>query len=156
MREAARKELLTIGYEGSTLPAVLDALTAASVAVLIDVRALPQSRKPGFSKRQLAAALDERGLRYLHLRDLGTPKPGRDAARRGDVATMHRVFAAQMATEGAQAALAEATAVAHSARACLLCFEHDHAHCHRTIVADAIAAATGQAIIHLNGCLLHG
>ena len=106
---------MTVGYEGSTLPAVLDALEAAQVAVLIDVRAIPQSRKPGFSKRQLAAGLEERGLRYLHLRDLGTPKPGRDAARRGDIATMHRVFAAQMATEEAQAALAEAIAVAREA-----------------------------------------
>ncbi len=117
---------------------------------------MPQSRKPGFSKRQLGAGLDGRGLRYLHLRDLGTPKPGRDAARRGDHATMRRVFAGQMATAGAQAALTEAVAVARAAPACLLCFEHDPAHCHRAIVADAISAATGQAIIHLDGRLLHG
>ncbi len=149
-------ELMTVGYEGSTLPAVLDVLAAAHVAVLIDVRALPQSRKPGFSKRQLAAGMDERGTRYLHLPDLGTPKPGRDAARRGDVATMHRVFAAQMATEGAKAALSEAIAVASRARTCLLCFEHDYTHCHRTIVADAIAAATGQTVTHLDGRLLLG
>ncbi|MBV9655626.1 MAG: DUF488 domain-containing protein [Acetobacteraceae bacterium] len=147
---------MTIGYEGSTIGAVLDALLAAEVAVLIDVRALPQSRKPGFSKRQLAAGLDERGLRYVHFRDLGTPKPGRDAARRGDVSTMHRVFAAQLATAAAQAALAEAILVARNAPACLLCFEHDAASCHRSIVAGAIAGRTGQTIVHLNGRLLHG
>jgi uncharacterized protein (DUF488 family) len=143
------KELLTIGYEGSTIGAVLDALEQARVGLLIDVRALPQSRKPGFSKRQLAAGLEERGLRYVHLQGLGTPKPGRDAVRAGNIGAMHRIFRAHMESDRAQADLASATDLARSERACLLCFERDHAQCHRSIVAEMIAAETGQQIRNL-------
>ena len=142
-------EVLTIGYEGGTIVAVLRSLQEAHVGLLIDVRALPQSRKPGFSKRQLAAALDERGIRYVHLQALGTPKPGRDAVRAGNVPVMHRIFHAHMQSDRAQADLASATDLARSQRVCLLCFERDHAACHRSIVASMIAARTGQPISHL-------
>ena len=149
MKATLAKELLTIGYEGSTIDAVLDALQEARVGVLVDVRALPQSRKPGFSKRQLAAGLEERGIRYVHLQGLGTPKPGRDAVRAGDVPAMHRIYRAHMESDRAQADLASATDLARSARACLLCFERDHQECHRSIVAEMIAAETGQRITNL-------
>ena len=75
--------LFTIGYEQTPADAVLGELARAQVGLLVDVRAVAASRRPGFSKRQLAAGLDERGIRYLHLRGLGTPKEGRLAARRG-------------------------------------------------------------------------
>ena len=100
-------EILTIGYEGTTQDEILTRLEAAGVALLIDVRAIPQSRKPGFSKRLLSASLEARGIRYTHLRDLGTPKPGREAARRGDAAGMTRIFAAHMATAPAKTALVQ-------------------------------------------------
>ena len=145
----APSELLTIGYEGSTIGAVLDTLQAARVALLIDVRALAASRKPGFSKRQLAAALDERGLRYVHLQGLGTPKAGRDAVRAGDVPAMHRIYRAHLKSDRAQAELASACDFAKRDRACLLCFERDHTQCHRTIVAEMIAGNTGQRITNL-------
>lgn len=141
--------LLTIGYEGTVQDALLDRLQAADVALLIDVRAIPQSRKPGFSKRLLDASLEARGIRYAHLRDLGTPKPGREAARRGDGAEMARVFDAHMRTAPAIAALAEAVTLAAGARSCLLCFEADHTLCHRTIVARMVCEATGQGVVHL-------
>jgi len=89
--------LLTIGYEGCTIDNVLAALREARVGLLIDVRAVPQSRKPGFSKRQLAAGLDEKGIDYLHLQGLGTPKPGRERgagrASRTDGADLPRTHA---------------------------------------------------------------
>ena len=66
--------LHTIGYEQTPAAAVLDELARARVDLLVDVRAIASSRRPGFSKRQLAAGLDERGIKYLHLRGLGTPK----------------------------------------------------------------------------------
>ena len=142
-------ELLTIGYEGATVPGVLAALAAAGATHLLDVRALPSSRKPGFSRRLLAASAEAAGLRYVHLRGLGTPKPGRDAVRHGDVAGMRRIFAAHMETGEAQADLARAISLAEGARACLLCFERDHAHCHRSIVAGLIGARTGLSVRHL-------
>ena len=141
--------LLTIGYEGSTLADVLAALGRAEVALLIDVRAVPRSRKPGFSGRMLAASAEAAGIGYRHLQRLGTPKPGRDAARAGDVAGMAAIFNAHMAGDEPQAALAEATALAQERRACLLCFERDPHFCHRTIVAGLVAARTGQEIVHL-------
>jgi len=141
--------LRTIGYEGCTIQDVLATLRAAGVGLLIDVRAVPQSRKPGFSKRQLAAGLDEQGIRYLHLQGLGTPKPGRDAARAGHPERMEVIFREHMQSDRAQADLAQAKAVAREDRACLLCFERDHLHCHRHIVADLICAETGQPVEHL-------
>ena len=81
---ARAKKLFTIGYEQTPAKSVLDELEAAGVKLLVDVRAVASSRRPGFSKNQLAAGLDERGISYLHLRGLGTPKDGRDAARGGN------------------------------------------------------------------------
>jgi uncharacterized protein (DUF488 family) len=128
---------------------LFDRLQAAGVRVLIDIRAVPNSRKPGFSKRILAASAQARGLRYVHLQALGTPKAGRQAARAGRAAEMAEIFGAHLATPAAQAGLAAARDVARAAPSCLLCFERDFHFCHRTIVAAAIAAQTGQAITHL-------
>jgi uncharacterized protein (DUF488 family) len=153
MSQATQPDILTIGYEATVIGHVVDALKQAGATHLVDVRAIPQSRKPGFSKNLLAGTMAEAGLRYTHLRGLGTPKPGRDAARKGDLATLHRVFTAHMQTLEAQADLARATAIAAEDRTCLLCFERDHTHCHRSIVARLICEATGQNITHLAAAL---
>ncbi len=142
-------ELLTIGYEGATLSDVIAELERARVELLIDVRAVPRSRKPGFSSRLLAASAQAGGIGYRHLQRLGTPKPGRDAARSGNAAGMAAIFHAHMTGDEPQAALAEAVALAQERRACLLCFERDPHFCHRTIVAEMVAARTGQSILHL-------
>ncbi len=141
--------LFTAGYEGLVQAELLDRLAAAGVALLLDVRAVPNSRKPGFSKRMLAASLEARGIRYLHLQALGTPKPGRQAARAGRADEMAAIFDAHMTTERAQTALSEAVAIARAAPTCLLCFERDPHFCHRRIVADAISAQTSQLVTHL-------
>jgi uncharacterized protein (DUF488 family) len=143
-------QLLTIGYEGCTIAQVLDTLTQAGVRLLIDVRAVPISRKPGFSKRQLAAGLDEAGISYVHLQALGTPKPGRDAVRSGHPERMVPIFMEHMRADRPQAELAQASLLARECCACLLCFERDPAHCHRTLVADMIHADTGLAVRHLH------
>ena len=147
--DAPADDLLTIGYEGCTIDGVLDTLRAAGVGLLIDVRAVPASRKPGFSKRQLAAGLDAAGIRYVHLQGLGTPKPGRDAARAGRPDRMEVIFREHMTSDRAQAELAEAKVLARGNRACLLCFERDHNQCHRRLVAEMITEETGQPVIHL-------
>jgi uncharacterized protein (DUF488 family) len=144
------RELFTIGYEGCTIADVLAAVQQARIGLLIDVRAVPRSRKPGFSKRQLAAALDEVGIRYLHLQALGTPKPGRDAVRAGHPERMETIFRAHMEGDQPLAELADASGLTRSNRACLLCFEQDPMRCHRRIVAEMIAADTGQQITHLH------
>jgi uncharacterized protein (DUF488 family) len=142
-------DLATIGYEGTTIDQVVSALRDAQVALLVDVRAVPQSRKPGFSKRQLAATLDEAGIAYVHLQGLGTPKPGRDAVRAGHPERMEVIFREHMTSDRAQAELAQAQNLVGDRKSCLLCFERDHTTCHRRLVAEMIVAETGQHIKHL-------
>lgn len=142
--------LRTVGYEGTTVARFLDALRDTGVELLVDVRAVASSRRPGFAKTALAANLDAIGIPYLHLRGLGTPADGRAAARSGDHAGMRRIFAAHMATERAIDELDRLVALVESGRkVALLCFEADPAHCHRAIVADAVAGRTGARVEHL-------
>jgi uncharacterized protein (DUF488 family) len=144
------KTVTTIGYEGATVERVLDALRGAGVGLLVDVRAVASSRRPGFSKTRLAEHLAGAGIGYLHLRGLGTPAAGRAAARAGRPGEMRAIFLDHLATPEAQADLhALADLVAEGRRVCLLCYEADPAHCHRTLVADALADLLPAAITHL-------
>jgi len=132
-------ELFTVGYESATPSSLADALVEAGVQTLVDVRAVANSRRPGFSKRSLAAEVEERGLSYLHLRALGTPADGRAAARSGRHAEMRRIFEAHLVTEPAQEGLAALTALAATGRKlCLLCFEREPEHCHRLMIAERV------------------
>jgi len=136
---ARKKKIFTIGYEQVSSRAVLDELVQAGVKLLVDVRAIASSRRAGFSKTQLAAGLNERGIGYVHLRGLGTPKQGRDARRKGDVATMKKIYDAHLKTLQAEKEMDElADLVKTSGPVCLLCFERDHTHCHRHFIAEII------------------
>ncbi|HZI89566.1 MAG TPA: DUF488 domain-containing protein, partial [Candidatus Polarisedimenticolia bacterium] len=75
------KTLYTIGYEGRTVPELIELLRDTGVDVVLDVRDKPISRRPGFSKRGLGEALTEGGIQYLHAGFAGNPKKLRDAAR---------------------------------------------------------------------------
>lgn len=130
--------ICTIGYEGATVPELVAALKDAGVELLIDVRAVTSSRRPGFSKNALAAEMVAAGIDYRHLKALGTPKAGRDAARKGDKATLEAVYAGQLALPEAQAEAAVMTGLAASRRAALLCYERDPAMCHRSLLIRAI------------------
>ena len=142
--------LATIGYEATTVASFLDALRAGGVELLVDVRAVASSRRPGFAKTRLSANVEEVGIGYLHLRDLGTPADGRAAARAGRHAEMRRIFLEHLATDAAQDQLADlADIVRGGRRTCLLCFEADPAHCHRTLVANALAELVPVRIEHL-------
>lgn len=136
----------TIGYEGATPDRLVAALREAGIATLVDVRALANSRRPGFSKRALAATLEGAGIAYLHLPALGTPAAGRAAARSGKPAVMRRIFGAHLKGTEAQAALADLTDRARREPVCLMCLEADPAQCHRTLVAEAV----GLPIRHLH------
>src|SRR5678815_4844381 len=91
-------KLFTIGYEKAKPDAVMAELKRAKLKLLVDTRAVAASRRPGFSKRQLAAALDEEGIAYLHLQKLGTPAEGREAARAGKLDTLWRIYAKHLKT----------------------------------------------------------
>jgi uncharacterized protein (DUF488 family) len=139
----------TIGYEGTTMDAFTRALREAGVTLVLDVRAAPVSRKKGFSKNQLAAHLAEAGIGYRHLRGLGTPKRGREAARSGDLASFESIFREHMEEPEALLDLGEAIALAQAQPVCLLCLERDPAHCHRLIVGNRMVGETGQKLRHL-------
>lgn len=132
--------LFTIGYEGKTLAEFLDELHAAKVELLIDVRAVAASRRPGFSKTALSGALRERGIDYLHLRPLGTPSEGRTAARAGRTAEMRAIYAAQLETPEAALAIEQALGEAGERRTVLLCYEREAADCHRSMLAERMIA----------------
>ena len=141
--------LFTIGYQATTVDRLIASLLDAGVAAVADVRAVPQSRKPGFSKRGLGASLAEAGIGYAHLRPLGTPKDGRIAARRGDAASLARIYEAHLDGDAAQVGFADAVTLSRATPTCLLCFERDHEPCHRSLVAARIVAATGATVRHL-------
>ena len=131
--------IFTIGYEQATQGQVIGALKAAGVKLVIDVRAVAASRRAGFSKGVLAASLKDEGLDYLHLKALGTPKAGREAARAGRIQEMRHIFEAHLAEPGAAVALAEAGELAVRRPSALLCYEADPACCHRRILTDRLA-----------------
>jgi uncharacterized protein (DUF488 family) len=134
------KPLFTIGYEGKTQAEFLDELAAAGVELVLDVRAVAASRRPGFSKTALAGGLRERGIDYLHLRPLGTPAAGREAARAGRVAEMRAIYADQLETPEAALAMEQALAEAGNRRSALLCYEKDAPRCHRSMLAERMLA----------------
>jgi uncharacterized protein (DUF488 family) len=139
--------IFTIGYEGATVGEFLAALDKAGVKRVIDVRALPLSRRPGFSKTPLSAALGEAGIEYVHLKALGTPSAGRTAARAGRHQEMARIYAGQLELPEAIAQSAQMLAMAEEKPSALLCMEREPAHCHRTLLLDAVA--DGADVVHL-------
>jgi uncharacterized protein (DUF488 family) len=141
--------LYTIGYEKTLLKDVVSTLAAARVATLIDVRDRPISRRPGFSKRQLAAAIEDAGLRYVHLQALGTPPEGRLAGRRREWDRFWGIVEEKLARPEAELALQEAADIAEAAPSCLLCYEADWQICHRRRVAEILAQRHGFAVRHL-------
>jgi uncharacterized protein (DUF488 family) len=137
----------TIGYEGVTMAEFIAALQGAAVRRVIDVRALPLSRRPGFSKSSLRASLQEVGIDYVHLKALGTPKRGRDAAKKGDVATLTAVYEAQLELPEAQAQAAQMLALADELPSALVCYERAPCHCHRTLLLRAVGE--GRTVVDL-------
>lgn len=131
--------IFTIGYEATTMGEFLAALQQAGVERVIDVRALPLSRRPGFSKSPLKAALAEAGIEYVHLKALGTPSEGRTAARAGRHEDLKRIYAVQLELPEAIVQAEQMRELAAEKPSALLCYERDPAGCHRTLLLDAVA-----------------
>jgi uncharacterized protein (DUF488 family) len=138
MAPVAKPAIWTIGYEGATQADVIATLRSAGVEVLADIRYLPLSRRPGFSKSGLAAASAEAGIAYRHFKQLGTPPEGRAAARRGDHAGLAQSYAGQLELLEAMAQMSELRDLASTKRTALLCFEREPAHCHRILLHAAL------------------
>jgi uncharacterized protein (DUF488 family) len=131
--------IFTIGYEGTTVGEFLAALQQAGVERVIDVRAVPNSRRPGFSKTPLRNALAEVGIDYVHLRALGTPADGRAAARAGRHEELERIYAGQLELPEAMAQGAQMVELSREKPSAVLCYERDPSGCHRTLLLDSVA-----------------
>ncbi len=143
------RTIATIGYQAATTRSFLKALQDAGVTLLVDVRAVASSRRPGFSKTALAAHLGEVDIGYLHLRGLGTPAEGRAAARSGRHEAMRQIFLEHMETPAARSELAALSELVDAQEVCVLCFEADPAHCHRSIVVEELAKLRPVRVHHL-------
>ncbi len=141
--------LSTIGYEGSSLEDFIASLLLAKVEVLVDVRERAQSRRKGFSKSALTSALAEVGIDYIHFRELGDPKDGREAARAGDTKEFKRIYSNVIRRKAAQEALEKIVKIAKKNNACLLCYERDPFTCHRKIITDKIEQTERLKTKHL-------
>ena len=132
-------KIFTIGYEKATQAELIAALQAARVERLIDVRAVPLSRRPGFSKNILAGGLAEAGIDYVHLKALGTPPEGREAARKNRHADLERIYAGQLELPEAMVAVEQMRELAAEKPSAVLCFERDPSGCHRALLLRWVA-----------------
>ncbi|HYX46366.1 MAG TPA: DUF488 domain-containing protein [Sphingomicrobium sp.] len=132
-------KIFTIGYEGTTMAEFIAALKQAGVRQVIDVRAVPNSRRPGFSKTPLRNSLAEEGIDYVHLRALGTPAEGRAAARAGRTDDLKRIYAGQLELPEAMAEAARMVALAEEKPSALLCYEREPGGCHRRLLVKSAA-----------------
>lgn len=145
--------LFTIGYEATAPSDFMATLAAAGISTLLDIRDAPVSRRSGFSKRELAAVLEAAGIAYVHLRGLGNPRAGREAAKAGQREAYVRIFTEHLKSEEATRDMALAAGYALAGGACLMCYERDHQRCHRDIVADRLAEQAGLTLHHLKAAL---
>lgn len=141
--------LNTIGYEGATPADFVETLKLAQIGTVIDIRDRAQSRRAGFSKTALSQILAEAGIGYVHYKELGDPKEGREAARANDIPRFRRIFSEVLETDEAKSALRKVIETAEDEVICLLCYERDETHCHRKLVTDRIEAMTGKKARHL-------
>ncbi len=141
--------LVSVGYEGKTVDDLVNHLLAHNVQVLVDVRLTPLSRKPGLSKMKLDAALATVGIRYVHHRALGNPKDNRAGFRAGDRASIER-YQEVLDGDEAEAALEHVVELLDGGVVALVCFEQDHAECHRALVARRILEVVPNAsVVHV-------
>jgi len=139
------RQLFTVGYEGTTIERFISRLHSNNINCVVDVREMPLSRKPGFSKTELSRRLNRARIQYVHLRDLGSPKPLRESLKlTGDYSTFFKQMADYLACK--KAAIEIVYKYVINTTCCLMCFEHLAAQCHRKIVAKKIKARDGNGL----------
>ena len=139
--------IFTIGYEGATVAEFLSALQRAGVERVIDIRAIANSRRPGFSKNSLRASLEQARIDYVHLRALGTPAEGRAAARAGRIDDLRDIYAGQLELPEAIAETGQMLDLAKERPSALLCLEREPGGCHRSLLLQSIAPEAD--VVHL-------
>lgn len=141
--------IFSIGYEGAKLSDFIETLREVGVEHVLDVRELPQSRRRGFSKNALSEALAAVEIGYSHCKQLGDPKHGREAARRGDMELFRQIFDAHLDLVASQDALKETSELVTKKATVLMCYERDFRDCHRSRVADRLLKLCTARVQHL-------
>ncbi|MDR3220421.1 MAG: DUF488 domain-containing protein [Candidatus Accumulibacter sp.] len=140
--------VFTIGYEGLGIGDFMSMLSEHAIETVVDVRELPLSRKPGFSKKTLAHILNLSGFEYVHMVALGCPKPVRERYREdGNWKRYTESFLKYLKTQ--DAAITKLSDLANSSTCALLCFEADSSFCHRSMVANAVRDYCGADVEHI-------
>ena len=140
--------VFTIGYEGLDIDTFMSLLAEHDIETVVDIRELPLSRKPGFSKKALASVLNLSGLEYVHMVELGCPKPVRDRYREdGNWKRYTEGFLKHLKTQGE--AIAGLSALVNASNCALLCYEADFNFCHRSMVANAVRDYCGAGVEHI-------
>lgn len=138
--------LISLGYEGRDAAELIEKLLASGVDTLVDVRLTPLSRKPGLSKRRLAAALAEAGIGYVHLPELGNPRENRASFRAGEARSRNE-YRQILQTSNGRSALAHVAELLDEGAVALLCFERDHTTCHRHLVITELQREAPQLVV---------
>ncbi len=149
MQAVTLPDIHTIGYEGAAIEDLISTLARAGVTRLLDIRQSPYSKRGEFSTDELRAALADYGIAYTHIRTLGNPPAGREAARAGHTAAFREIFSAHLNGPEGRDGLDEALGFAANEPVCLLCLEKSPMHCHRSMVAARLNELSGQAIVNL-------
>lgn len=140
----------TIGYEGTDIERFINTLKAVGIEAVADVRAVPLSRKKGFSKNSLRDNLEAAGIKYISVKALGDPKEGREAAKSGDYIRFRKIYSRHVGQPESVEAVEFLAQVSKEQVVCLLCFERDPKTCHRIIVGEKMAPF-GFKMFHLYG-----
>jgi uncharacterized protein (DUF488 family) len=142
-------KICTIGYEGASVEDLIATLKGAGVTRIVDIRSSPYSRRPEFNKEELCAALAAYGIAYTHIRELGNPPAGREAARAGHMAAYREILAAHLDGPDGERGIQQALALAAQESICLLCLEKSASHCHRSMVSARLSSISGRETEHL-------
>lgn len=140
-----QKTLFTSGYEGMGLEDFIEQLKENNVQILIDIRERPLSRKKGFSKKSLTAALAAEDINYLHIKELGSPSELRKKLREDkDYSYFFDEFSNYLSSK--KDSLLEVLEVIQNSIGCLLCYEKSHEECHRKLVVEELLQMNSNEI----------
>ena len=132
--------VLTIGHSTRSIESFIEMLRAHGVKRLVDVRTMPRSRtNPQFNRESLTESLEEAGIGYTHVAELGGLRHARkDSLNTGWRNASFRGYADYMQTPEFEAAITGLIEAAKREQVTIMCAEAVPWRCHRSLVADAL------------------
>jgi len=135
--------IYTIGYEGYSIEKFIKKFKDSNIQQLIDVREIALSRKNGFSKSILKSELNKAGIRYEHLRDLGSPKNIRHELQSSgmdpnDYKKFFHEYKQHIHDEDVLKNISFIEGLARRKKSVMMCFEKNPKTCHRSIIAEEL------------------